>query len=165
MKKKIKFIGASILFIIILTISSIAVDNGGNGEVESSKGGNGEVLHHSFAEGKEKVKKAFEKIYGKKDFIVRIINKALKAVGARDGDSYAPTKDVNISIQDERFVIHANISRAKRPISCNIPTAIIVQDDNFVTLDIEVKDIGDKVMLYNQDNQLLLEYYVIRELK
>jgi len=159
MKKKTKFIGASILLILIFTISSIAVDNGGNGEVESSKGGNGEVLHHSFAESKKRVEEVLEKIYGNKNFMVRVVNNALKAVGARGEDSYVPQRDINISNQD-RFIIHVDISRAKRPISCNIQTSIIEQDANFVTLDIDVKDIGDKVMLYNRDNELLLEYKV-----
>ena len=154
MKKKTRFIWGSTVLIVMITISTIATDN-----IEPIKGGNGEVLHHSFAESKQKVEKVLEAIYGEKDFVIRLVTKALKAVGARGEDSYAPVRDINISNTD-RFIIHADISRAKKPVNCSIPTAIIEQDANFVTLDIDVKDIGDKVILYNRDNQLLLEYKI-----
>jgi glutamate synthase domain-containing protein 1 len=159
MKKNNKIILGTILFSFLTIVTLIA----GNGEVQRDKG-NGEVtLAESCFSTTENLDKCIKKLYPKVNVdniaFKPIMDKILKVVKNR-GDGLVIFEDINLTNQ-ERFVIHANISEAKKPVSINIPTAKTTQTKTSLIIDIDTKDIKDKVIVTNKDNEVLIEYTVI----
>ena len=160
MKKNNKLI----LGIILLSFLTIVTLMAGNGEVQRDKG-NGEVtLTESCFSSTEDLDRCLKKLYPKVDLkkiaLKSIIDKILKVVKNR-GEGTIVYEDINLTNQD-RFIIYANISEAKKPVSINIPTAKVTQTKTKLIVDIDTKDIKDKVIVTNKDNKVLIEYTIVK---
>jgi len=158
MKRSNRIISGTIVASLITIVTLMA----GNGEVN---GGNGEVsLTESCFTSTKYLDQCLEKLYPTINVdnvsFVSLINEVLKVTKDR-GDGKVISDDLNLTNQ-ERFIIHANISEVKKPVSVNIPNAKITQTQERLILDIDVKDINDKVIVKNSENKVLIEYSITK---
>ena len=64
---------------------------------------------------------------------------------------------------EDRFILHLDISTVELPVNCNVKTAKLSQDKNILIVDMDVKDIKNRVTLYDKNNKLLLEYIITKD--
>ncbi len=158
MKQKSNLFHGTVLLTLTITTSFLLA---GNGEVEYSKG-NSEVIHQACKNilDMKEMGKCLNKIYPKIEVAVKVISIALKVVEGK-GNNAVLKKDINLE-KMERVVIRLNIKEAKQPITCNVETADIYQDNKIATLDILVSDIGKHLIIYNKDKEILVDYTITK---
>lgn len=161
MKRKNRVISRVIFFSVMTMVTLLAE----NGEVVGGDNNGEVILEESCFKNKNSAEKCLEKIYPKisldKITIYRYLDKALKVLTGGRGNSY--TVDENITLSDqERFIIYADISEAKKPISTNILQAKVTQTQTHLIVDIATKDINNSVIIRNKDNEILIKYNVTK---
>lgn len=158
MKRNNKIISGTIVASLVTMVTLMA----GNGEV--NEGGNGEVsLTESCFTSTKHLDQCLEKLYPKINVdnvaFVSLIKEVLKVTRTK-GDGKVISDDLNLTNQ-KRFIIYANISEVKKPVSINIPKAKIIQNEKTLIVDIDTKDIKDKIIIQNSKKENLIEYTVI----
>ncbi len=157
MKKNMKSLTVGILLTLLLPSLSM-------GEVSSNTaGGNGEVLSkkNHFKDFKS-FQQDMDKLYTTTLTGLKFIEKALKAVTGRSGEGYTTTGDINKTTIDH-LIIHAKLSEGEYPISSNLKGIKLIQDKKEFTLHIPVKKmLEDKIIIYNQKGEILIEYNIIK---
>ncbi len=64
---------------------------------------------------------------------------------------------------DDILLLNIETSTVKLPLTCNIKTAKLLQEQNSLVVSIPVKDIDKKITLKNREGKLLLDYSIIKE--
>jgi len=165
MKKNIKSLTVSILLTLLLPSLSMGESiKISNGEVSSdTAGGNGEVLSkkNHFNDVND-FKVDMRNLYTSASIGLKFIERALKAVTGRSGEGYTTSGDINKTTINY-LIIHAKLAEAEYPISSNLKGIKLIQDKKEFTLHIPVKKIvNDKIIIYNQKGEILIEYNIIK---
>jgi hypothetical protein len=130
--------------------------SGGNGEVRHfNSGGNGEVTAQT-------IENILNKIYGDGKYYARLISDALVALSDRSGGSIR-VKDVQQSkfMNRETFVIVLEKPMpSQTPLKSNIKGTEFKDTNGVTIISIPVKNIGDKILITNKNNQKLIEYTI-----
>lgn len=133
--------------------------NGGNGEVNSNLigGGNGEVNAQT-------IENILNKIYGDGKYYAKLISDTLFALSDRSGGNIR-VKDVQQSkfMNRETFVIVLEKPMpSQTPLKSNIKGTEFKDTNGITIISIPVKNIGDKILITNKNNQKLIEYTIIK---
>jgi len=115
-------------------------------------------INHCFSKNTQKEKIKCLKIYDKDKRIPKVVSKIYLA------SSRAGVDTITLNLNGrKRLLIHADKTNVKENIYTNIPNTIIYRDSSHtITFDINVKDIKDKVKIYDGEDKLLIEYIIIR---
>ena len=159
MKKKNRIVIGAILLSFTTIVTLIAGDS--NGEVAR---GNGEViLTDSCFKNEQSVTKCIKNLHPKIDLdsvvIANTLIKVLKAVTGGRGTLHTIEDEITLKNQ-KRFIIYADISEAKKPVTVNIANAVVSQNQTRLTVDIETKDIKDEILIKNSEGETLIHYTV-----
>ncbi len=134
-------------------------------EKNKEPGGNPEVMNFHLCfnkKNKMQQKNCLNNYLDKEDKKIVIYiakNRLLKPISSRD--STQDLRTFNLQGKEE-FIIYTNLDETIGKISTNIPHAKLYQENNKVTIKIDVKDIEDKVILYNNNSEVLVEYRIIK---
>ncbi len=85
-------------------------------------------------------------------------NKNIKLAGRKSSIEKGTFKLKN----QNKFVLSIDTTNIKLPILCNINTVKITSYNSNQVIDIDVKDIKDKITLKDNSGKLLLEYTIIK---
>ncbi|MCH9740550.1 MAG: hypothetical protein K0U38_06890 [Epsilonproteobacteria bacterium] len=126
-------------------------NNGGNPEVKK--------IHKCFGYENEARSECLDKLFPE-EINIKIYPPSGERVKLAGRNSSAEKVEFNLKGQ-ERFIFNVETSQVKLPISCNVSTRLF-QSDNRLTVDVAVKDIDDKVTLYDREGKVLLDYTVVK---
>ena len=165
MKKVLLLI--ALLFYTSCTTSYTSSKLASNSNSLGGSGGNPEARLHKCLLIKESVeqKVCLEAIYPYSDTIKIYLAQAPIAqytIGRGDIDNEKRVFDFS-NKEYKEFIIHIDITEVKQPISCNIKGANIYQTKSKATINIPVKNIIDKVIIYNREHKILDEYQIIKK--
>jgi hypothetical protein len=123
-------------------------------------GGNPEVLNHCFGLKKSAKKLCFYRFFPNNSNILIHPNHGEPIMLAGRGN-YIEKRELQLN-NDDHVLLYLDISNVKVPLSSNIKGSKFTYESNTVVVNIDAKEIKEKIILKDNEGDILLEYHVKR---
>ncbi|CAA6798857.1 MAG: Unknown protein [uncultured Sulfurovum sp.] len=123
-------------------------------------GGNPEVINDCFGLKKAEKEHCFNHFFPKHNLLIHPNHGKIIRLAGR-GDS-VERRDLNLTSDDELVLLYLDTTHVKLPLHSNVEASLFSYHKNTVVLNIDAKEIEDKIILTDNDGTIILEYTVNR---
>ena len=158
------------IFMGIFTVFSITACSTPNQSLRTSfavieknpagEGGNPEVLNHCFGLKKLAKSLCFDGFFPDNSNLLIHPNHGAPVMLAGRGN-HVERRVLQLN-KDDRILLYLDISNVKVPLSSNIKATSFTYDKNSVVVNIDTKEIKEKIILKDEEGNIVLEYRIER---